>query len=68
MGEMDIDPTAYEIRAAALAMQGNFKEAQADQRKALKMAKKLGWEPASQEMRLKAYEANQSWSGDLFAF
>jgi TonB family protein len=68
MREMDIDPTAYEIRAAALAMQGNFKEAQADQRKALKMAKKLGWEPASQEMRLNAYEANQSWSGDLFAF
>ena len=68
MSEMDVDPTAYEIRAAAQAMQGDFKDAQTDQRKALKMARKLGWEVASQETRLKAYEANQSWSGDLFAF
>jgi hypothetical protein len=32
------------------------------------MAKDLGWETASQEMRLKQYAAGQAWTGDLFAF
>jgi hypothetical protein len=32
------------------------------------MAQKLGWEVASQEQRLKAYEGLKPWSGDLFAF
>jgi TPR repeat protein len=68
MGEMDADPTAFEIRAAAQAMLGNFVEAQKDQQKALRMARKLGWETASQQTRLTTYEKKAAWSGDLFAF
>lgn len=68
MRGVDVDPTAFEIRAAAHAMAGDFKSAQTDQRKALRMAQKLRWEVASQEMRLKNYDAGQTWTGDLFAF
>jgi len=68
MRTVDDDPTAFEIRAAALAMLGKYDEAQKDQRKALKMAKDLGWETASQESRLANYVAAKHWSGDLFAF
>jgi uncharacterized protein len=68
MRDVDDDPTAFEIRAAAYAMQGKFEDAQKDQRKALKMAKDLGWETASQEARLKQYAAGKTWTGDLFAF
>jgi uncharacterized protein len=68
MRDVDDDPTAFEIRAAAHAMQGKFEDAQKDQRKALKMAKDLGWETASQEARLNHYVAGKTWTGDLFAF
>jgi len=68
MRDMDDDPTAFEIRAAAYAMLGKFTEAQKDQRKALKMAQQLGWETASQQARLASYVASKPWTGDLFAF
>jgi tetratricopeptide (TPR) repeat protein len=68
MRDVDVDPTAFEIRAAANAMIGKFPEAQKDQAKALRMAQKLGWETASVQGRLIAYQANKPWTGDLFAF
>ena len=68
MHSRDVDPTEFEIRAAAYAALGNFKEAQLDQSKALKMAQKLGWDVAPQQQRLNAYVAKTPWSGDLFAF
>jgi uncharacterized protein len=68
MRDIDDDPTAFEIRAAAYAMTGKFAEAQKDQRKALKMAQDLGWETASQQARLASYDGAKTWSGDLFAF
>lgn len=68
MRDIDDDPTAFEIRAAAYAMTGKFAEAQKDQRKALKMAQDLGWETASQQARLASYEGAKPWTGDLFAF
>jgi uncharacterized protein len=68
MRDLDDDPTAFEIRAAAYAMQGKYPEALKDQRKALKMAQSLGWETASQTARLAQYEAGKTWTGDLFAF
>ena len=40
MHDVDVDPTAFEIRAAANAIAGDFKAAQADQRKALRMAQR----------------------------
>ena len=42
MRDIDDDPTAFEIRAAAYAMTGKFADAQKDQRKALKMAQASG--------------------------
>ena len=68
MRDVDDDPTAFEIRAAAYAMLGKFIDAQKDQNKALRMAKDLGWETASQEARLTSYAASKPWTGDLFAF
>jgi uncharacterized protein len=68
MRELDDDPTAFEIRAAAFAMQGKYAEAQKDQRRALKMAQELGWETASLQARLNNYASNKTWTGDLFAF
>ncbi|HUQ11120.1 MAG TPA: TonB family protein [Steroidobacteraceae bacterium] len=68
MRDVDDDPTSFEIRAAALAMLGDFEGAQKDQRRALKMARDLGWETASQETRLSSYVAGKPWTGDLFAF
>jgi TonB family protein len=68
MRDVDVDPTAFEIRAAAQAMAGDFKAALADQGRALRMAQRLEWEVASQESRLKAYETGKPWTGDLFAF
>jgi TonB family protein len=68
MRDVDDDPTAFEIRAAAHAMLGDFEEALKDQRRALKMAEKLGWETASQQQRLAQYTSGRTWAGDLFAF
>jgi TonB family protein len=68
MRDVDDDPTAFEVRAAAYAMVGKFPEAQKDQRKALRMAQDLGWETASQQARLANYTALKPWTGDLFAF
>lgn len=68
MGDVDDDPTAFEIRASAYAMLGNYVEALKDQRKALRMAQDLGWETASQQARLGTYAASKPWTGDLFAF
>jgi uncharacterized protein len=68
MRDVDDDPTAFEIRAAAHAMLGDYPQALKDQRKALKMAQTLGWETASQTMRLNNYSAGKPWAGDLLAF
>jgi len=68
MRDMDQDPTSFEIRAAANAALGKFKDAQKDEAKALNMATKLGWDLAPQKARLARYESNQAFSGDLFAF
>lgn len=68
MRDMDQDPTAFEIRAAANAMLGEFEAAQKDQAKALRMAQKLQWDVAPQQARLQNYQAKQSFTGDLFTF
>jgi TonB family protein len=68
MRDMDVDPTAFEIRAAANAMLGKFNDAKKDQARALKMATALGWDTVPQQARLRSYEQNTAWTGDLFAF
>lgn len=65
MPEVDSDPAAFEIRAAAHAMLGNFEEAQRDQKTARNKARKYGWDLAPQQARLAAYEAKTPWTGTL---
>jgi hypothetical protein len=67
MVDKGYDPTAWEIRAAANAMLGEFKAAQDDQNKAMRMAAKFGWDLAPQEARLDKYANNTAWTGDLLS-
>jgi TPR repeat protein len=62
------DPTAFEIRAAAQANTGRFKEAVKSEEKALAMAHRLKWDAAPLTERLAHYAANQPWYGTLLAF
>ena len=68
LGSFEVNPIAYEIRAAAQANLGDFAGAQKNQTKAVGMAKGLGWDTRPQKARLAGYNSNQSWTGDLFAF
>ena len=61
----EIDPTAFEIRAAANAMLGDFKAAQSDQERAIRLAAKYGWDLAPQKALLEKYQNNAAWTGDL---
>jgi len=61
----EIDPTAFEIRAAANAMLGDFKTAQSDQERAIRLAAKYGWDLAPQKALLEKYQNNAAWTGDL---
>lgn len=67
MLDKNFDPTAWEIRAAACAMLGDFKAAQADQERAIRMATKFGWDLAPQKARLEKYNNNTAWTGDLLS-
>ena len=67
MGEKQNDPTAWEIRAAADAMLGDFKAAQEDQKRANRLAASYGWDLAPQKARLANYQNNTTWTGDLLA-
>jgi TonB family protein len=67
-GELDFDPTFFEIRAAANAQLGDFAGAQKDQKLALQRARKLGWDTKDVQARLANYEASKTWTGNLFAF
>jgi len=59
------DPTAQEVLAAANARLANFDEAQAVQRRAVKMAKGYGWNTAPLEARLATYVIGNVWTGNL---
>lgn len=67
MRKVDVDPTVHEIRAAAAAAEGRFDEPARHQRKALQMAQKLGRTAEPHEARLREYESERPWFGDLFA-
>jgi TPR repeat protein len=62
------DPTAFEIRAAAQANSGDFKDAIKSEREALTMAKRLKWDVAPLDERLTHYTVNQPWRGNLLDF
>jgi tetratricopeptide (TPR) repeat protein len=62
------DPTAFEIRAAAQASAGDFKEAVKSQDKAISMAQHLKWDVVPLNERLAHYTENQPWHGALLEF
>ena len=63
-----IDPSFWEIRAAAHASRGDFKAAIKEQSKAVNEATRLGWDLAQLQQRQAFYESGQTWSGNLLAF
>ncbi len=65
MKYVEQDPTAFEIRAAALSQTGDFGAAVAAQKRALARARKLHWDVAPQEERLALYSKNQPWTRRL---
>lgn len=67
-GELDFDPTFFEIRAAASAQLGDFAGAKKEQKLALQRARIFGWDTTDVRSRLASYEASRPWTGNLFAF
>jgi TonB family protein len=68
MTDVNTDPTAFEIRAAARAALGDFDAAQKDQKKAVNLARRARWDRAPLEARLARYTAGEAWSGELFEY
>lgn len=60
-----VDPTGYEIRAAAEAAEGHFKQAVRAERQAIAHARRLGWMLAPLKARLARYRAGKPWFGNL---
>ncbi len=65
---VDEDPMAFEIRAAARANQAEYDGAVKDQSKAIRAAKSLSWDLAPLNERLACYQAHEVWRGSLLAF
>jgi len=63
---VDFEPTSFEVRATAHANLGDFKTAQREQQRAMKDARKLGWDVAPLEARMARFETGQPWNGFLF--
>jgi len=66
--ELHEDPSLWEVRAAATAARGDYKEAGQYQSRAIKEATTLGWDLTPLQMRRDVYASNQPWSGDLLAY
>jgi hypothetical protein len=63
-----IDPSFWEIRAAANASRGDYKAAVKAESKAVDEATRLGWDLAPLLQRQSLYESGQPWAGNLLAF
>jgi TonB family protein len=66
--EYRIDPSYWEIRAAASASQGDFKTAARTQEKAVSKASHLGWDLTLLQQRQSLYDSGKPWTGNLLAF
>lgn len=64
--DLDMDPSALDICAAAEAQLGDFDAAVDHQTAANRKAGLLGWDPAPGDERLARYKAHQTWTGELF--
>jgi len=62
------EPVAFEIMAAAHAMLGQFGDAKSVQKKAIVVARRMGWDVAPLQARLARFEAGQTWSGELMLY
>jgi TPR repeat protein len=62
------NPTALEVRAAALAGTGDFKAAVRKEQRAISLAGGLQWDLAPLQERLARYQAQQTWTGNLLGF
>jgi TonB family protein len=62
------EPTSIEIRAAALANQGEYASAIKSQSAAIKRAAQLHWDTSQMQARLQTYENKQPWYGELIPF
>ena len=62
------NPSAWEIRAAADAARGDYKNAGKDQAHAIKEATALGWNLTALQQRQELYAANRPWNGDLLDY
>jgi TPR repeat protein len=67
-GEFDYDPLSFEIRAAALAAQGQYENAIAQQKRAVVKAKNTGWDGRIQRGRLELYEQGRFLEQELIRF
>jgi hypothetical protein len=63
-----IDPSFWEIRAAANASRGEYKAAVKAESTAVDEASRLGWDLAPLRQRQSLYESGQPWTGNLLAF
>lgn len=66
--DMDIDPAAFELRAAAQSQLGDFGGAESAQKRALVKARKLHWDSAVQEARLERYRQRQAWTERVLVY
>ena len=63
-----VDPTGYEIRAAAYAAEDHFARAVHAERRAIAQAHGLGWSLAPLRARLARYRAGKPWFGNLINY
>ncbi len=68
METMEDDPSAFEIRAAALSQAGDFDAAVSAQKRALARARKLRWDARPQEQRLARYSKSEAWTQRLLDY
>lgn len=68
MSELDDDPTAREIQAAAQAAEGDFTDAVSSEKSAIRQAHHLKWDLAPLKGRLADYQSGKPWYGDLLDF
>jgi hypothetical protein len=65
---MEDDPSAFEIRAAALSQTGDFDGAVSAQKRAVARARKLRWDMQPQEERLARYSNGEAWTQRLLDY
>jgi TPR repeat protein len=66
-GEIQSDPQMFETLAAAYAASGDFGNATASERIALRKAEALAWNTRLMKQRLDEYRAGRAWRGELLA-